>query len=493
MADVEAAPPAAEGPGVAVEQANGDVGAAPSKAPTGTDAKPTNAAEDEVENDGASVADDSAGVGPDDLLVTNVSPYASVQTLTELFAHMGELDGDIKLFKPSGGGPTHSRTCFVAFKDKEDSKIALHLSTTVFFDRTIHVNRNNCESVPENLIRVSPDEPDGGAAKPGAPAASTGLLGNTPMQQAQAAAAAAQAALLGIKAPGMLPTPGMPAPGMPGHPAVSAAGALPGTASVTPGLLPNAPGVFPGLVTPGLVPGLPGAPAALFPTPPPNPIAGNIDPSRLEEIRRTIYVGNLTPQITEDHLLKFFAPCGQIKYVKIAGTDDMTSTKHAFVEFFDAQSAALGLSFNGQFLIDRAVKVNTSKNPVVKAVQATRDAQQALQKAKEAQALIAATLAGGKSSTGDKKKDRSRSRSRSPRRRSRSRSPRRRRSRSPRRRGEYRDKDRHRRRRRSRSRSPRRRSRSRSPSRSRRRDRKKRRSSKKDRDEDSPKDSPKEE
>ncbi len=36
-------------------------------------------------------------------------------------------------------------------------------------------------------------------------------------------------------------------------------------------------------------------------------LPGNVDPQRIEEIRRTVYVGNLDPTVTAEQLLNFFS------------------------------------------------------------------------------------------------------------------------------------------------------------------------------------------
>ncbi len=55
--------------------------------------------------------------------------------------------------------------------------------------------------------------------------------------------------------------------------------------------------------------------------PQPPPLTGNVDPTKIEEIRRTIYVGNLASNMTAEQVLTFFQPCGEIKYVRMAGDE----------------------------------------------------------------------------------------------------------------------------------------------------------------------------
>ncbi|XP_064604652.1 probable splicing factor, arginine/serine-rich 7 isoform X2 [Liolophura sinensis] len=202
------------------------------------------------------------------------------------------------------------------------------------------------------------------------------------------------------------------------------------------------------------------------------PLPGNTDPSKIEEIRRTVYVGNLDSTVTAEKVLNFFTQAGEVKFVRMAG-DDTQPVRFAFVEFSDQRSIPTALTYNGVMFAGRPLKVNHSNNaivkPHVKPEAAQREIDEAMKKVKEAQSLISAAIDPGRD-----KFSRSRSRSRSRRRRSRSRSRKspsrsRRRSRSRTRRSRSRTRrSRSRKRSRSRSRTRRRGSKSRSRSRNRR-------------------------
>src|SRR5205085_40494 len=69
------------------------------------------------------------------------------------------------------------------------------------------------------------------------------------------------------------------------------------------------------------------------------PLPANTDPSRVEEIRRTIYVGNLDSKLSADDLLTFFNEVGEVKYVRMAG-DETQPTRFSFVEFTEQSSVA---------------------------------------------------------------------------------------------------------------------------------------------------------
>lgn len=80
---------------------------------------------------------------------------------------------------------------------------------------------------------------------------------------------------------------------------------------------------------------------------------GNVDPSKIDEIRRTVYVGNLNSQTTTaDQLLEFFKQVGEVKFVRMAG-DETQPTRFAFVEFADQNSVPRALAFNGVMFGDR--------------------------------------------------------------------------------------------------------------------------------------------
>ncbi|XP_072031719.1 uncharacterized protein [Amphiura filiformis] len=391
---------------------------------------------------------------------TNVSPSATLEQLRTLFSHLGKIE-DIRIFpKEDTVLPVTSRVCFVKYEDESSVGVAQHLTNTVFIDRALIV-------VPC-------------------------LEGEIPEEHKALQLAAPSNSVSGLVAPsggGLLPTPAQPLLGQ------------------IPGLVPSAAG------------GMDPTYAALgLPQPPP---LNNVDPSKIEEIRRTIYVGNLDSSVsyqgfaqtvTAEQLLSFFQGIGEVKYVRMAG-DETQPTRFAFVEFTEHASVAKALTYNGVMFAGRPLKINHSNNAIVKppaktAEAAQRELAETMKQVRDAQALIQAaidpetklSLAAAKQEAtketsllatkietkkeletpDDRKKrksrsrsrsrKRSRSRSRSRRSRSRSRSSRRRsRSRDRRRsysRSRYRSRSRTPPRRRSRSprkRSPRRRSRTRSP------------------------------
>lgn len=181
-------------------------------------------------------------------------------------------------------------------------------------------------------------------------------------------------------------------------------------------------------------------------------LPASTDLSKVDEIRRTIYVTNIDPVVTPEALMQYFGTnAGEVKYARMAG--DMSLPVHSmFIEFTEQVSVMRALGLSGQVLGTRAVTIVPANTSITKSTSGSttnsREIEEAMRKVNEAQPLIDAVLEGERRRSSRSRSRRSRShRSRSRRSRSRSRrsrSHRRSRSRS------------HRSRRRSTSRSPRR-------------------------------------
>lgn len=90
------------------------------------------------------------------------------------------------------------------------------------------------------------------------------------------------------------------------------------------------------------------------------------DRIREEQIRRTIYVGNLDPQLVEEHVKEFFSTQGEMTYVKMSAPG--LEQRYCFVEFADEASAKRSFSLSGTVLGDRAIKIGTVTTPISKTV-----------------------------------------------------------------------------------------------------------------------------
>lgn len=126
------------------------------------------------------------------------------------------------------------------------------------------------------------------------------------------------------------------------------------------------------------------------------PLPANMDPSKIEEIRRTVYVGNLDSSVTSDQLLHYFNRLGEVKYVRMAGEEGQP-TRFAFIEFTDQSSVANALQYNGVVLGGRPLKINHSNNAIVKpsskgSETEQKEVEEAMKRVREAQNLITAAI-----------------------------------------------------------------------------------------------------
>ncbi|XP_042306880.1 splicing regulatory glutamine/lysine-rich protein 1 isoform X3 [Sceloporus undulatus] len=352
--------------------------------------------------------------------VTNLSSAVTSEQMRTLFGFLGDIE-ELRLYPPDNAPLAFSsKVCYIKFRESSSVGVAQHLTNTVFIDRALIV-------VPCAEGKI-PDE-----------AKALSLLAPAPTMTSL------------IPGGGLLPIPTPPVSSI-GIP-LSSLGAIPAAAldhNIT----------------------------AIGDIPQP-PIMGNVDPSKIDEIRRTVYVGNLNSQTTTaDQLLEFFKQVGEVKFVRMAG-DETQPTRFAFVEFADQNSVPRALAFNGVVFGDRPLKINHSNNAIVKPPEMTpqaaaKELEEVMKRVREAQSFISAAIEPESGKSSERKGGRSRSHSRSV---SRSSSKSRRKRSHSKRRSRSRDRSRSSQKDRRRSRSPvkkrskskeRRRSRSRSPSRDRR-------------------------
>ncbi|KAL7376093.1 hypothetical protein ABVT39_000907 [Epinephelus coioides] len=290
--------------------------------------------------------------------VTNLSSAVSSEQMRTLFGFLGDIE-ELRLYPPDNAPLSFSsKVCYIKYRDPSSVGVAQHLTNTVFIDRALIVVPCAEGKIPEEAKALS-------LLAPAAPVPSL------------------------IPGGGLLPIP-TPAPlqnlNLPIVNRLSAA--LDPTASVH-----SQP-----------------------------PLMGNVDPSKVDEIRRTVYVGNLNSQTTTaDQLLEFFKQVGDVKFVRMAG-DETQPTRFAFVEFVEQESVARALTFNGVMFGDRPLKVNHSNNAIVKPPEMTpqaaaKELESVMKRVREAQSTIAAAIEPvdikKRSSSRSRRSRRSRSRSRS--------------------------------------------------------------------------------
>ncbi|XP_036436140.1 splicing regulatory glutamine/lysine-rich protein 1 isoform X2 [Colossoma macropomum] len=295
--------------------------------------------------------------------ITNLSSSVSSEQMRTLFGFLGDIE-ELRLYPPDNTPLSFSsKVCYIKYREPSSVGVAQHLTNTVFIDRALIVVPCAEGKIPEEAKALS-------LLAPATPVASLMPGGG----------------LLPIPSPAPLQNLGLPLAGR-------------GTMSA----------------------GLDSSVAALSVIPSQPPIMGNVDPSKIDEIRRTVYVGNLNSQTTTaEQLLEFFKQVGEVKFVRMAG-DETQPTRFAFVEFANQESVARALAFNGVMFGDRPLKINHSNNAIVKPPELTpqaaaKELEDVMKRVREAQSTIAAAIepeSKKRSSSRSKRSRRSRSRSRS--------------------------------------------------------------------------------
>ncbi|XP_028752165.1 oligouridylate-binding protein 1B [Neltuma alba] len=84
--------------------------------------------------------------------------------------------------------------------------------------------------------------------------------------------------------------------------------------------------------------------------------SGNLPPGFDASSCRSVYVGNIHPQVTESLLQELFASNGPVEGCKLIRKE---KSSYGFIHYFDRRSAALAiLSLNGRHLFGQPIKVN---------------------------------------------------------------------------------------------------------------------------------------
>ncbi|KAL1547846.1 ubiquitin-specific protease ubp1 [Salvia divinorum] len=99
-------------------------------------------------------------------------------------------------------------------------------------------------------------------------------------------------------------------------------------------------------------------PGLLAPPPPQiEPIlSGNLPPGFDSSTCRSVYVGNIHPQVTEPLLQEVFSGTGPLEGCKLIRKE---KSSYGFVDYFDRRSAALAIvTLNGRHLFGQPIKVN---------------------------------------------------------------------------------------------------------------------------------------
>ncbi|XP_044132073.1 splicing regulatory glutamine/lysine-rich protein 1 isoform X2 [Bufo gargarizans] len=321
--------------------------------------------------------------------VTNLNAAVTSEQMRTLFSFLGDVE-ELRLYPPDNAPLAFSsKVCYIKYRDSSSVGVAQHLTNTVFIDRALIVVPCAEGKIPEEAKALSLLAP--------APTLSSLLPG---------------AGLLPIPTPTPTPSPlasvlrreKVEVPLL-SVPFTTLAATLP-----TP-LEPVLPAL--GQILPALSPAITSLADLQQP-----PLTGNVDPTKVDEIRRTIYVGNLNSQTTTaEQLLEFFKQVGDVRFVRMAG-DETQPTRFAFVEFSDQNSVIRALTFNGVMFGDRPLKINHSNNAIVKPPELTpqaaaKELEEVMKRVREAQSLISEAIEPETGKPVEKTQKLSRTRSRS--------------------------------------------------------------------------------
>ncbi|XP_056601463.1 splicing regulatory glutamine/lysine-rich protein 1 isoform X1 [Triplophysa dalaica] len=291
--------------------------------------------------------------GTNVIQITNLSSAVSSDQMRTLFGFLGDIE-ELRLYPPDNAPLSFSsKVCYIKYRDPSSVGVAQHLTNTVFIDRALIVVPCAEGKIPEETKALS-------LLAPAVPVASLMSGGG----------------LLPIPSPTTLQNRSLPLANL--------------------GVLKSS---------------LETSVAAVSGRTSQPPLIGNVDPSKIDEIRRTVYVGNLNSQTTTaEQLLEFFKQVGDVRFVRMAG-DETQPTRFAFVEFSDQDSVTRALTFNGVMFGDRPLKINHSNNAIVKppeptAQAAAKELEDVMKKVREVQSTIAAAI----EPVEDKKRPSSRSR-----------------------------------------------------------------------------------
>ncbi|KFK27722.1 hypothetical protein AALP_AA8G421000 [Arabis alpina] len=86
-------------------------------------------------------------------------------------------------------------------------------------------------------------------------------------------------------------------------------------------------------------------------------------PQNEDVIRRTVYVGDVDQQVTEEQLASLFLSCGQVVDCRICG-DKKSVLRFAFIEFTDIEGARSALTKSGTLFGSHPIRVLLSKTAI---------------------------------------------------------------------------------------------------------------------------------
>uniref|UniRef100_A0A9J2PMY4 RRM domain-containing protein n=2 Tax=Ascaris TaxID=6251 RepID=A0A9J2PMY4_ASCLU len=117
---------------------------------------------------------------------------------------------------------------------------------------------------------------------------------------------------------------------------------------------------------------------------PPYPaLSANTDASKVEEIRRTVYVGNLPKDCDPQEVMQFFNNnIGEVMYLRMAAGNENLPCAYAYVEFTNQPTVPIAVQNNGIEFQGRCLRIQHSRVAIIKPERKTTD--MALQEVEEA-------------------------------------------------------------------------------------------------------------
>ncbi|MFH4975524.1 hypothetical protein AB6A40_002233 [Gnathostoma spinigerum] len=117
---------------------------------------------------------------------------------------------------------------------------------------------------------------------------------------------------------------------------------------------------------------------------PPYPaLSANTDPAKIEEIRRTVYVGNLPKDCNGEDVMQFFNDnIGEVMYLRLTSGNENLPCAYAYIEFTNQPTVPIALQNNGIEYKGRYLRIQHSRVAIIKPERKTAD--MALQEVEEA-------------------------------------------------------------------------------------------------------------
>ncbi|KAE9548380.1 hypothetical protein FO519_008407 [Halicephalobus sp. NKZ332] len=112
------------------------------------------------------------------------------------------------------------------------------------------------------------------------------------------------------------------------------------------------------------------------------PLGADLDPEKIEETRRTVYVGGLKKDVDANDIIKFFNTIGEVMYLRMANVTEHHDCAYCYIEFTSQTSVPQALQNDGVEFQGQPIRIQHSRVPIVKPQQKTND--QAMEEIEEA-------------------------------------------------------------------------------------------------------------